>query len=432
MGNKFKEMTMDFVRSAQRKASYLDQQGLGPLLLKLQTRIHGFLMQEQDLRLVSPALARALTFDLTYLLMRHRAWHNAPILSELSIDFLCSEFQIPRQLGTQLVENSLDLLHSYTPIELDWNAEKYEEEFLEHLFICSTLATNDEALADDIGFGRNLIELLRTAVRLDQDADTAGLFQFAPELAGKIYRIMNRIFTEQEACPWILDLYRLKNILQREPYTKKKTLTPEYLNRLFNILLCCNWQGNDAKTIAASGIGEHLSSDLGTLSRCGLVYEESRRRPLPNLIRLSAKGLELTGAAFSMAACAVQHPELKGLPAIYQAAVLERLLSNPSEGRMTWMKNQTPLLAPESLRLLIEILKQQQKDETLLEVFENLLHNHAHAWIRAEICEALPLADKPDVSQNLLRPLASQDPSPMVRQAARAALKRQARMASRV
>ncbi|WP_176736470.1 HEAT repeat domain-containing protein [Oligoflexus tunisiensis] len=423
---------MDFVRSAHRKASYLDQQGLGSLLLKLQTRIHGFLMQEHDLRLFSPALSRSLTFDLTYLLIRQRAWHNAPILSELSIDFLCSEFQIPRHLGTQLVENSLDLLHSYTPIEIDWTAEKYEEEFLEHLFVCSTLATNDEELADDIGFGRNLIELLRTAVRLDQDAETAGLFQFAPELASKLYRIMSRIFIEQEACPWILDLYRLKNILQREPYTKKKTLTPEYLNRLFNILLCCNWQGNDAKTIAGSGIGEHLSSDLGTLSRCGLVYEESRRRPLPSLIRLSAKGLELTRAAFAFAACAVRHPALKGLPAIYQAAVLERLLSHPSEDRMTWMKNQTPLLTPEALRLLIEILKQQQKDETLLEVFENLLHNHAHAWIRAEICEALPLADKPDVSQNLLRPLASQDPSPMVRQAARAALKRQARMASKV
>ena len=98
---------------------------------------------------MSPALARSLTFDLTYLLMRHRAWHNAPILSELSIDFLCSEFQIPRQLGTQLVENSLDLLHSYTPVELDWTAEKYEEEFLEHLFICSTLATDDGALADN-------------------------------------------------------------------------------------------------------------------------------------------------------------------------------------------------------------------------------------------------------------------------------------------
>jgi hypothetical protein len=364
--------------------------------------------------------------------MRHRAWHNAPILSELSIDFLCSEYQVPRHLGTQLVENSLDLLHSYTPIELDWNAEKYEEEFLEHLFICSTLAGNDEGLADDIGFGRNLIELLRTAVRLDQDANTAELFQFAPELAGKVYRIMNRIFEEQAACPWILDLYRLKNILQREPYTKKKTLNPEYLNRLFNLLFCCNWQGNDSASIAASGIGEHLSSDLGTLSRCGLVYEESRRRPLPNLIRLSAKGLELTRHAFSISACASQHPALKGLPAIYQTAVLERFLSHPSEDRMTWMKNQTSLLTPEALRLMIEILRQQQKDETLLEVFENLLHNHAHAWIRAEICEALPLADKPDISGNILQALASNDPSPMVRKAARTALKRQARTASRV
>lgn len=422
---------MDIVRSSQRKASYLDQQGLGPLLLKLQIRIHGFLMQEHDLRLFSPALARALTFDLTYLLIRHRAWHNAPILSELSIDFLCSEYQVPRHLGTQLIENSLDLLHSYTPIELDWNAEKYEEEFLEHLFICSTLVGNDEALADDIGFGRNLIELLRTAVRLDQDANTAELFQFAPELAGKVYRIMTRIFEEQATCPWILDLYRLKNILQREPYTKKKTLNPEYLNRLFNLLLCCNWQGNDSKSIAASGIGEHLSSDLGTLSRCGLVYEESRRRPLPNLIRLSAKGLELTRTAFSLAACASQHPALKGLPAIYQTAVLERFLSNPSEDQLTWMKNQTPLLTPEALRLMIEILRQEQKDETLLEVFENLLHNQAHAWIRTEICEALPLADKPDVSRNLLQALAANDPSPMVRKAARTALKRQARTASR-
>lgn len=423
---------MDFVKSYQRKAAYLDQQGLGPLLLKLQTRIHGFLMQEHDLRLFSPAMSRSLTFDLTYLLMRHRAWHNAPILSELSIDFLCSEFLVPRHLGTQLVENSLDLLHSYTPTELDWTAEKYEEEFLEHLFVCSTLATDDDALADDIGFGRNLIELLRTAVRLDQDADAAGLFQFAPELAGKLHGIMSRIFLEQEDCPWALDLYRLKNILQREPYTRKKTLTPIYLNRVFNILLSCNWQGQDEPTLAPSGIGEHLSNDLSTLSRCGLVYEESRRRPLPPLIRLSARGLELTRAAFSLAACAALRPNLKGLPAIYQAAILERLLSDPSEDCLTWIKNQTFLLAPEALRLLIEILKQQQKGETLLEVFENLLHNHAHAWIRAEICEALPLADRWDVSQNLLRPLAADDPSPMVRQAARTALKRQARLQSRV
>ncbi len=423
---------MDFVTSYQRKSSFLDGQGLGSLLLKLQMRIHGSLMEEHDMRLFSPAMTRALTFDLTYILIRHRAWHNAPILSELTIDFLSSEYLVARHMGTQLVENSLDLLHSYTPSELDWDAEKYEVEFLEHLFVCSTLAADDDALADDIGFGRNLIELLRTAIRIDQDAETAGLFQFAPELAGKLHTIMGRIFAQQEDCPWALDLYRLKNILQRDPYTKKKNLSAEYLNRLFNILLSCNWQGIDIKTIAASGIGEHLVSDLSTLSRCGLVYEESRKRYEPALIRLSAKGLELTKTAFAFAACVVKRPVLKGLPAIYQASVLERLLSQANDLQMDWIQNQSVTLAPEALRLVVSILKQQQKGETLLELFEKLLHNHAHAWIRVEICEALPIAERPEISQDLLRPLAAEDPSPMVRNAARSALKRQARMQSRV
>ncbi len=423
---------MDFVTSYQRKATWLDQQGVGPLLLKLQTRIYGFLMQENELRSFSPATIRSFTFDLTYLLLRHRAWHNAPILSELTIDFLCSEFLVPRHLATQLVENSLDLVHSYTPSELDWTAEIYEEEFLEHLFVCSTLAKDDNALADDIGFGRNLIELLRSAIRLDQDAETTGLHQFAPELAGKLNMIMSRIFAEQDACPWALDLYRLKNILQRDAYTKKKNLVPIYLNRLFNILMSCNWLGNESQAIASSGIGEHIISDMGTLSRCGLVYEEGRKRHEPALIRLSAKGLELTRTAFALAACTVKHPNLKGLPAIYQVAIVERLFGQAGDDPLAWIKSQSSALAPEALRLVIGLLKQQQKDETLLEVFEKLLHNQAHAWIRVEICEALPLADRLEISQNLLRPLAAEDPSPMVRNAARSALKRQARIQSRI
>ncbi|MCX6128442.1 MAG: hypothetical protein NTX25_05175 [Proteobacteria bacterium] len=413
---------MDTVDSYQCKTSYLKQQNLGSLLFEIQTRIHAMLIQENDLRLFSPAMIRSLTFDLSYVLLRHRAWHNAPILAELTIDFLNSEFLVPRALCGQLVENSLDLLHNYTPVEADWTSEQYESEFLEHLLICGAIAEGDSQLADDIGFGRNLSELLRAAMRLDQDSGEGSLFQFAAELVNKLHEILTRILSQQKDCPWILDIYHLKNILQRDPHTRKNDLDLDSLKRLFSILIECSWKGASLKDLSKKSNAAELSADLEILLKHGLIYLEPKGRQRSPFYCLSAVGFQLTEAAFSFNSSRTEIKSLLQLPAAYQTAYFNRHLDSLPEEHIESIQSLAGSLAPESLRIFIEYLLEKQKIATLVELFKNLLHSRAHAWIRVEICQALPLMNQMEIAKDLLQSLASEDLSPMVRKAARLAL----------
>ena len=419
---------MDISAAFHKKSRFLEQLRPDSLVIKLQEQIQRNLLGECDVRIFSPGMIRATTFDLSYTLLRHRAWHNAPLLSEFAIDYLNSEYLLPRAVATMIVESALDLLHSYTPAELDWDANDYEKEFLEHLFVCSVIASEDAELAADIGFGRNVIELLKSAMNLGQSCEE--LFQFAPDLALRLHDLIQGILAAQAQEPWTIDLYKLKNWLQRDPYIKKSSLSAEYLAACLRILLACGPGGASLPSLEHKLKIESLRTFITVLQRIGLVYEELQSAGKPALYRLSHLGFELTASKFiyDLVQDRGFDIELKPLPAAYQANLLQGIWQHSPEEFTKTIMQQSKALSPDAVKMVIEYWKKQRRDETLLELFENMLHNRVHAWLRVQICHALPLQQKPDESKVLLESLAEHDHSPMVRNAARMAMKRQPRL----
>lgn len=422
---------MDILMSFTRKSQALNQESLQPIVKKLQSSIYSLLLQESDPRMMSPALVRSAAFDLSYLLIRHRQWHHASLLPELAIDFLNSEYFIPNALSAGLVETALDVLHSYTPRELDWSVADYEEEFLEHLIICSLISLDEDSLEIDLGFGRNVLNLLKSALALE--SESPDVFQFASEATQQLNAIMQRVFSDLDQSPANMDLYRLKNVLQRDISTPKNKLKKPYLTYLATILTACWPLGKTSKELEELGKDELFSADLRLLTRNGLIYEEpASRRNQGSIYRLSNKGYELTSMHFAFSRWQDLGLELHlaQLPSAYQATVLQILAKESAPRLQALIESEGQYLSPIALRFLIEHMKRHEGEKSLLEIFSNLLHNQAHAWIRVEICQALPLGNGESLAASILDQLLNEDPSPMVRSAARAALQRQRRLAN--
>jgi hypothetical protein len=318
-------------------------------------------------------------------------------------------------------------LHNRVSSESNWSPETYDDEFLEHLFICSILAKSQSDLMLDIGFGRNMLELIEAALRFDSEREQEDVFQFAPFLVQRLHLIIHRVMTEHQESPWILARYHLKNKLQRDPLLPKHQLTPEFLDKLLEVLLEIGPAGCREERLRKKFPPSSLETWLQVLQRCELIYPEGPAKKGGLLsYALSRSGSECSSVRF-----AFDHIQkgLKGdiwssLSASYQAALIQAMAIHQPETLPLLPWGQLETLKPEALRLLIEIWKKQKSDETLLEFFQNLLHNQPHAWIRAEICLALPLARQTSGSRQILENLAQHDPSPMVRHEAREALSR--------
>lgn len=418
---------MDIAGHMQKKSQFIEQQKAGPLVRYLQGILQKRLLEDGDIRTLSPAMIRALIFDLTYLMLRHRPWHLAPILSELTIDYLNSEYALPHEICVTLTESMLDLLHHYVAPESEWSAERYDEEFLEHLLVSALRAADEAELCVDLGFGRNVLELLQSAMSLGSSGGAEDAFQFAPEVIGRLHKIMEELHRRAASEPTALELYKLKNILQRDPLTRKHSLGQALLERLLAILSACGHRGCSLRGLEPALGAPLVLTDIALLQRNGLIFEEAQKRPLPPLYRLSREAYALTSHGFAAAALAHRGDslQLSGLPAAYQAALLQLIWQADPLQLSALIAGEAGALSPEALKIVIEAWKKNRQEESLLELFQNLLHNRAHAWIRAEICSALPLRSLQKETQILLDSLAENDPSPMVRSAARLALKRQ-------
>jgi hypothetical protein len=420
---------VDTLTSYSRKAEALRTETLKPIVRKLQKTIHSCILQNSEPRLVPPGLIRAAAFELSYILVRHRPWHHAALLSELAIDFLSSEYMVAAGPAAQIVESALDILHSYTPRELDWSSEDYEREFLEHLIICSLIARDEEALAIDIGFGRNVLSLLKSAVDLESAPD---VFNFASELTQGTFAIMQSIFSEVDESPSRMDLYRLKNLLQRDDATPKNRLKKDYLQTLNKILAACWPEGKTEKQLKDLIQDDRFGSDLRLLMRNGLLYEEPRTLRQAPLFRLSHKGYELTCMHFAFTHWheVGNRLHLQDMPSAYQSTVLQILAKESVPQLQNLLQTEGQFLSPIALRFVIDHMKQSEDEQGLLEIFSNLLHNRVHAWIRVEICQALPLPSGQTLSAPEFDSLLNDDASPMVRSAARAAVQRARRKPS--
>ena len=113
-------------------------------------------------------------------MLKYKKWSISECLSEVTIDFLNSEYRIPRKIATELVERCLDIVQGTQAIAQFASPEEVDHDFLLNLFVETTIAKDESKLEINLGFGRNIIEIIENAtIGADQtERDFQVLFKY--------------------------------------------------------------------------------------------------------------------------------------------------------------------------------------------------------------------------------------------------------------
>jgi hypothetical protein len=420
---------MTLLKDFTEKLDYLKHFSHLELTQGLMQEIDRLIAHHSELSFLRAGLRKALYLDLCYLYLRHQAWHKAPLFSELTIDFLNSEYQFPYAVACETVESCLVHLSPYQQDDSEtWEAQALDREFLFELFIASAKAVDEASLRRDIGFGDNVIQVFRSAMQLAAPAQ-ADVFAFAPEITHSIHEIMHELAQEAQQCPWIMDLYQLRVVLGQGQLRHAKRVSRSELNHLFDILLTI---GGGQKSL--SGLAQELNMQaedgnplpsldrgLQVLLQHHLVFQQlDRRKPL---YQLSATGLEIIADAYAYRYNTEPELDLKQLgplPEILQTQIIKRHFK-PSQTAVSHFGQSAHHLGPQAVHAIATQLAQSEYANQILEVLRKLLHNSDNYRTRASICRCLANEFQHPNCDPLLADVARNDRSPTVRKIARAA-----------
>src|SRR5690606_33754965 len=101
-----------------------------------------------------------LEIDVLYGLFRHRSWTGTPIVIDIFVEFLATEYRLPQDLGRHLIESQMMTLAALLPTPVAAGSDK---EFLQYIFVETATAASEADLIADLGIGSTMIKKLRTA-----------------------------------------------------------------------------------------------------------------------------------------------------------------------------------------------------------------------------------------------------------------------------
>ncbi|SMF14155.1 HEAT repeat domain-containing protein [Pseudobacteriovorax antillogorgiicola] len=399
------------------KAEFLRTHKYQDLIEKISHRVRFKLTQEKAPKFPQ-GLIKTIQLDLSYIFFRHQAWIHAPVLAELSIDYLHSEFHLSRQVATDVVESALDLLHSYIPTEPGWSARDYDYEFLFQMFISSASSDNQSQLVTEIGFGTNVIELLFAAAKLN-DSRLEDTVVFAPELTETLHRIMDEISKEIAETPWVIDLYKLKSLIEAVELHGKHLLTRAYLELCFEVMIAIGWSGTTFDELTKDHNQAQIKKVLDQLISAEVVYVQGARKRIT--YHLGILGLDLIA---ERAACQMQDfqwSDLFNLPGPVQVKLLDRSNIDIAHGAPI-LARQLDHLDPKAVYSLFSRLSHENPG-SIADVLSVLPHRRLSSWVKSELCRALSMFGSSKAIEDYLESLIKGDPSIKVRERARSSLK---------
>lgn len=364
---------------------------------------------------IRSGIRKALELDLAYIFFRHQAWVHAPVLTELSIDYINSEFAIPRNDATVIVESCVELLHNYIPIEKGWTAIEYDEEFLFQLFISSASSDGESELKADIGFGDNVLKLLYSAASLDNNSQVN---IFAPELTQSLYQMMSDISQEMADTPWIIDLYKLKKIVESRDLHSKHRLTKQDLENSFQIINKIAWLGASFQELQSSFKEIKLKRILDQLIGAEVVYIQGTGRRIK--YHLSHIGIDLISQKAADSFSTIKIEDILKAPGPVQIKLLQRPMAE-LEADIGELSKNASRLDPKALAQLLSRVSKENSG-TIDLVLRQLPIAKLNSWAKCELCKALAALPGSVAAESLLESFLRNDASAKVREKARSSL----------
>lgn len=418
-----KEIFMSWYEEVAYKIGYIEAHDLVKLSDSLGKVIDHQLAQKGLMRSTPMGLIRALKIDLVYLFTRHQCHINSSIFFDLAMDFVQSEYQLANSVGEDILANAIAKaqpnLQQLTASELN----RIDQDFVTKLFTLCLMAKDDHTLRMEIGFGGNVIKLLRQALEFDDSNSQVKVF--SSELLRQFVTVIDSLQEEMSTHPQIASLYKLKLVLNSNIYHQDDVLKLQQLDASLQALLAIGPKGIKKKVLAEiyseKALAKHLSFNrmLRRIEQNGLVYEQiANRQPL---VYLSHQGLKLIGPELATEFLKHANKELSGicqLPEIVQSEILKTVSYTETDYLRFLYKNGTKL-SPRAVSVIAKQLLSGDYANKVVDVLLNLLHNKENLWMRAEICRLLSEVDKTAIVIKAMEGLALKDPSPKVRQIAR-------------
>ncbi len=355
---------------------------------KLYSAIEEVIANSSDSSLLGRGLQRCLQLELSYIMLKYKKWSISECLSEVTIDFLNSEYRVPRKTSTELVELCLDIVQGTQSIAHFESPEQVDHDFLLNLFVETTIAKDESKLEINLGFGRNLIEIIENATIGVDETDRD--FEYSSNIKSIMTDIIQDIIEKIQLKPWIIDLYRLRNILFTEANMEASSLSDEAIENYFNILNFISFSGITRKSLSKLfKCEESQNKSISALVKAKLVYIEPKSKSENDLIHLSQRGIETTAEYFANGfkkANATDFSSLTKLPSQFQEATLSSISSSFIEQQLKLLEDHGTQLSPKALSTLAKNLKNNVEDDKIIDLLWDIYHyENSTFFIRSEI-----------------------------------------------
>jgi hypothetical protein len=184
--------------------------------------------------------------------------------------------------------------------------------------------------------------------------------------------IIQDIIEKIQLKPWIIDLYRLKNILFTEANLEASSLDDELIETYFNILNFISFSGITRKSLSKLfKCEESQNKSTEALIKSKLIYIEPKSQSENDLIHLSKLGIEITAEYFANGfkkANATDFSSLTKLPSQFQEATLLSISSSFSQQQLKLLRDHGTQLSPKALSTLAKNLKNSVEDDKIIDL----------------------------------------------------------------
>ena len=359
---------------------------------QLYSAVENIISKGSDSSLLGRGMQRCLNLELCYIMLKYKKWSISECLYEVTIDFLNSEYRIPRKMATELVDVCLDIVQQTETIAHFKSPEHVDHDFLMNLFIETTIARDESKLEISLGFGRNLIDIIENAtIGVDEREKD---FEYSANIKTIMTGIIQDIIEKIQLKPWIIDLYRLRNILFSEANVESSQLDEELIESYFNILNFISYSGVTRKSLSKLFKCEASEQKaIDTLVKAKLVYIEPKAKSENDLIQLSKIGIETTAEYFANGfkkANATDFSSLTKLPSLFQEATLISISNSHIEQQESLLRNHGTQLAPEALKVLAKNLKNNIKTDIIIDLLWDIYdYDDSTFFIRTAIIDIM-------------------------------------------
>ncbi len=361
-------------------------------------------------RILAEGGSPTLELDLLYAVLRHRRWLGSGVARAVLIAFLVDEHGLAESESLSLVAAAMATLKPAAATDAD---------FLRHVVVHCLTAADARAAALDLGIGEALLGRIKRVLHAPTQSAS-------PPLDDAVLRVVSKLAAQLADDPDTLDMWRLGDHLHAIEVTSDETA----LRAIFEALLRLGIAGELTGSVLTEGMPAP-SVVVEALQRAHLIETATtspRVTKAGGRWRLAALGADLTAEAFARRYCAATDgtpPVVTSLGRFcgaYQAAVLrgadDEIVTPPLLRAMLAPSAATPAAVVRAAARRLTMLDTSDS----LDDMEVVLAADASPWRRISICQGIGGATvRPAVGQ-LLGRVAKSDPSPLVREAALAAM----------